>query len=224
MPDKEKTNNTSVQTTTEDKVSSTNESNNSNQELDFSSNEKVEETIPTEELLSLEEQKELKEGIKKLTEDNKTLKDKLLRTHADYQNYRRRIQEDLNTRTELGKYQLLSNLIATLDQLFIISEKWNPDDHSNLIIVQKFFLSMQKELGAIGLKKIETLGKPVNLRYHNVVKSPKNSNNEDLIIVSEVQSGYLYKERVIRPALVELGKINENQELSDLEPSDENKK
>ena len=163
----------------------------------------------------------MKEQIKMLIEDNKTLKDKLLRTHADYQNYRRRIQEDLNSRTEQGKYQLITSLITSLDQLFIISEKWNPQDTSNLGIVQKFFLSIQEELGTIGLKKIETIGKKVNLRYHEVVKSPENANDEDLIIVSEIQSGYLYKDRVVRPALVELGKKDSKRETNDLETPNE---
>ena len=160
----------------------------------------------------MEQQKSLQEEIKKLSEENKTLKDKLLRTHADYQNYRRRIQEDLNKRSDQGKYWLLSDLLLSFDQLFILNKNWNPDDFKNFKIVKSF---LQSFIEKIGFKKIESVGKEVDLRYHEIVKSPENPNNEKLVIVSEVQSGYLFKDRVIRPAMVELGLIISDNEDSD---------
>jgi molecular chaperone GrpE len=158
-------------------------------------------------VLTLEQQKALQEEVKNLTNDNKNLKDKLLRTHADYQNFRRRIQDDLNKRSEQGKFWLLSDLIISLDQLFIINTNWNPEDTKNLTAITKFFQTFQEDLEKIGLKKIQSIGKPLDLKYHEVVKSPENSNNDELIIVSEVQNGYIFKNRVIRPAMVELGAL-----------------
>ncbi|MHA1983028.1 MAG: nucleotide exchange factor GrpE [Candidatus Hodarchaeales archaeon] len=164
-----------------------------------------EENKETEIVITLEQQKLLQEEIKKLTEDNQTLKDKLLRTHADYQNFRRRIQDDLNKRSEQGKFWLLSDLIISLDQLFIVNANWNPEDINNFDAITKFFRSFQEDLEKIGFKKIESIGKPLDLKYHEVVKSPENNSNDELIIISEVQNGYKFKNRVIRPAMVELG-------------------
>ncbi|MHA2105353.1 MAG: nucleotide exchange factor GrpE [Candidatus Hodarchaeales archaeon] len=158
-----------------------------------------------ETVLTLEQQKALQEEVSKLITDNKTLKDKLLRTHADYQNFRRRIQDDLNKRSEQGKFWLLSDLIISLDQLFIINTNWNPEDNKNFTAITKFFQTFQEDLEKIGFKKIQSIGKPLDLKYHEVVKSPENNSNDKLIIISEVQNGYTYKDRVIRPAMVELG-------------------
>ncbi|MFW9928789.1 MAG: nucleotide exchange factor GrpE [Candidatus Thorarchaeota archaeon] len=181
---------------------------NNQEDVDLSSSAEVEEKPEekTVKKLNLEEIKKLIKDLETVQEDNKVLKDKLLRTHADYQNYRRRIQEDLAKRTEQGKFELFSDLLLTIDNLMVINKNWNPEDTKTIEISRKFLLRLEKELESKGLEKIGTIGQEVDLRYHDVVKSPENGNNDDLIIVAEIQSGYKYKGRVLRPAKVELGK------------------
>ena len=190
-------------------------SNNSSQteETGASADSQLEEEEEVE--VDIEKYKEMASLVESLTEDNKILKDKLLRTHADYQNYRRRIQDDLIKRSELGKYQLLTDLILLLDQLFLINKNWTTDGPKNIEVVSSFFKSFKAELEKIGFKQIETIGKKVDLRYHEIVKSPEKANEEELIIVSDVQAGYMFNDRVIRPAKVELGISEISEKKSD---------
>lgn len=182
---------------------------NDNLEMEPSSDNRT-----TKEEGPVDQKAKLEEENKSLQEQVKTLKDKILRVQADYINYRRRMEEDLNKRLELGKFELIMKLIDSYDQLVLINNNWKNAQSEDQIVIKKFLTRFQTQFEEIGIKKIPTLGQKVDLRYHEVVQSPQDISHDELIIVSEIKSGYTFGSRVVRPALVALGKneVTKNKE------------
>ena len=197
--------NATIQTPPEPNISSPSTTTSNNQDTapktDSPSNNKV---LLEENLI--DQKKKLEEENKSLQEQVKTLKDKVLRVQADYINYRRRMEEDLNKRLELGKFDIITKLIDNYDQLVLINNNWKNAENEDQAVVKKFLTRFQAQFEEIGIKKIPTLGEKVDLRYHEVVQSPQDISHDELIIISEIKSGYTFGSRVIRPALVALGK------------------
>ena len=154
--------------------------------------------------------KSLEDEISKLNEQLKSQKDKLLRTHADYQNYRKRHEEDLKKRADQGRFDILSDLLPVIDQLYLINEQRASEHKTDPEVDSKYLGTLQRRLEELGLRKISTLGQPIDLKYHEVIKSIGVENGElDSLVESEIQSGFIYKDRVLRAALVTVGKKKE---------------
>ena len=62
-----------------------------------------------------------------------------------------------------------------------------------------------------GIKKIETKDQKFNPQYHHAIEIDYQEGVEDNIILEEVQTGYMFKDRVLRPALVKVNKINKEE-------------
>ena len=149
----------------------------------------------------------LEKTIDALKQENQKLNDKLLRSYADYHNFRRRTEENNQKQSEQAIFTLFSDLINIIDQLFIINSHWDSNNKSNNELIKNYLTELQSELENAGIQKIKTIGQKLDLTFHEVIKSRTVTNDissDDYIVVSEIRSGYRYKDRVIRPALVEV--------------------
>jgi len=128
-------------------------------------------------------------------------KDSWLRSQAEFQNYRKRIERD-NELTYISlKGDILKKILPVLDDLERALQNHPADDawaNGIELITRKFQTILENE----GLKKIEALGMEFDPNYHEAVSHEPADGVQSGHVIGIVQNGYMLGERVIRPALV----------------------
>jgi len=126
------------------------------------------------------------------------------RAQADFINYKRRIEQE---KEEIGKFAnsiLVLDLLPSLDDLERALTSI-PDDLANLSWVDGIRLIERKLRGILeaqGLSPIQALGEPFDPNLHEAAMQGK---GKEGIVVEELQKGYKFHDRVIRPARVVVG-------------------
>jgi molecular chaperone GrpE len=130
--------------------------------------------------------------------------DQYVRLAADFDNFRKRYAQEQEALRKYGSERALYELIPVLDNLEraagSLSENTDPK-----MLYQSFRLvqnQLLEALGGLGLKKIDSLGKPFDPSYHEAVAQVPSDEHPDQTVVREQQSGFMYHDRVLRPALV----------------------
>ena len=165
----------------------------------------------------LEKTQEIKRETKKelsLEEKLKESEDKLLRSLAEIENQRRRFEKEIKDAFEFGSFNFAKESLAILDNLHRAKEaikndealKTNKDLNKfieNIVIVEKDLLSIFERNR---IKKINTENKKFDPNLHQAMSEIENVSVESGIILQEIQAGYMYGERLLRPALVSVAK------------------
>ncbi|MFQ5873884.1 MAG: nucleotide exchange factor GrpE [Dehalococcoidia bacterium] len=147
----------------------------------------------------------LKETLAKEKEQSERYLANWQRAQADFINYKKRVEQE---REEIIKYRgagLIINLLSILDDFDRALENM-PPKLMGLTWVEGIFL-MQKKLLAIlegqGLSQIKALGEKFDPSLHEAVMYGE---GEEGKVVEELQKGYKFHDRVMRPAMVQVGK------------------
>ncbi len=152
--------------------------------------------------------KEMEEEINKIKEELKIKNDKYLRSCADFQNYKNRIEKEyeFNKTDVVRKY--LEELFEIYELLKKAIEDKKPQEGLNLIIqnMNNFF---EKE----EIKCIETIGREFDHNLHHAVTTIEKKDCKENEIVDEIKKGYKMKNKVIKPAQVVVAKKSENKEV-----------
>ncbi len=166
---------------------------------------------------SLKKTQEIKPETKKelsLEDRLKESEDKLLRSLAEIENQRRRFEKEIKDAFEFGSFNFAKESLAILDNLHRAKEaikndealKTNKDLNKfieNIVIVEKDLLSIFERNK---IKKINTENKKFDPNLHQAMSEIENVSVESGIILQEIQAGYMYGERLLRPALVSVAK------------------
>lgn len=152
-----------------------------------------------------EEAKAAADNWKKQAEQNK---DMYLRTLADYENYRRRARREKEEALKYGVVPFLESLLPVLDNFERALDAADSSQDAQVLqegieMVYRQFLNV---LSQAGLTMIETEGKPFNPYEHNAVAQVDAEETESGMVVEELQAGYRYLDRVIRPSMVKVSK------------------
>ncbi|WP_159883792.1 nucleotide exchange factor GrpE [Paenibacillus puerhi] len=131
---------------------------------------------------------------------------RLLRTQADFDNFRRRTQKE---REDLAKYaslKVIEQLLPVVDNFerALSASKENNDYDALAKGIDMIFRQLEQVLAAEGLKPMEAVGTPFNPEFHQAVMQVDSEEHEEGIVVEEVQKGYLLKDKVLRPAMVKV--------------------
>ncbi len=170
--------------------------------------EKEEETITKEETQAdIPEEKESAESeIEALKAEVSTLKDKLLRNQAELQNFKRRMNDERIKDRKYANVDLVKSLLTPLDNFEL--GLMNETEDGKLKPYAKGFEMIRRDLYEVlkgeGLKEIEALNQPFDPNKHQaVMKEPLEGTKSDMVI-EVYQKGYMFKDRVIRPAMVKV--------------------
>lgn len=146
--------------------------------------------------------------IKELEDEIAALKNDLLRNQADFENFKKRMNQERITDRKYAAMDLIHDLLIPLDQLrkVVSMEVDDPMLKNYLIGFKMINDQIYDQLEANGLKEIKALGETFDPKVHHAVEKDNNSDVENNIITEEIQKGYMYKDRILRPAMV---KVNE---------------
>ena len=176
--------------------------------------------------------KEEREEKKELTveEKLKNTEDKLLRSLAELENQRNRFEKDLKEAIDFGGFNFARENLSILDNLqraYISIKndgtlKNNKDLDKflkNIEIIEKDLLSIFKKNK---IEKINTLKKKFDPNFHQAMTEIEDNKVEPGTIVQEIQAGYMFGERLLRPSLVSVSKKSD-QKIKQNKEKDEKK-
>jgi len=145
----------------------------------------------------------LAEQIQKLLGEKQELMDTLVRRQADFENYRKRVEKERHQERHRGAELIVEHILPVLDAFDRALA--GPGDGTNAEY-RKGFELIRKQLWDVlakqGLTRIESVGKEFNPHFHHAIETVETSEHADGVVIGEMQPGYLFHERVLRPAMV----------------------
>jgi molecular chaperone GrpE len=146
----------------------------------------------------------LRKENENLKKELKERQDKLIRSIADFQNYKNRMEKELKLLEEQTKEKYISELIDINDLLKKALEDSNPKEGLILMIknIENFFEKEQ-------IRYINCVGKKFDHNMHHALTTIEKDDCEDETIVEEVKKGYMINEKVLRPSQVIVAKKKE---------------
>jgi molecular chaperone GrpE len=162
------------------------------------------------------EEKEIEELKKKLEEKEKEAKesyDRLLRTAADFENYKKRATREKEDWTKFANEDLIRAILPFVDNLErAVNHAQKVADTG--VLVEGVRLTIQQllqTLNKFGLSSFESVGKPFDPAMHEAMLVVETDKHEPNQVVEEFQKGYLLNDRLLRPATVSVSKPPEKE-------------
>ena len=149
--------------------------------------------------LSKEEHHKLLEQAKEL----EAIRDKFLRTAADYDNARKRLAKEREEFVRFSQERLLRDLLPILDNFERALTHSEATDRSVAAGVQLIWKQLLDILTAHGLKRLSSEGQPFDPHLHEAVDQVEEEGPEG-VVVKEIVPGYLLHDRILRPAKVRI--------------------
>ena len=151
-----------------------------------------------------------------LTHDQKLkeTEDKLLRSLAEIENQRRRFEKEIKDAFEFGSFNFAKESLAILDNLSrakiaikndnVLKENKDLEKFiENINVIEKDLISIFEKNR---ITKIAAQGKKFDPNIHQAMTEVEEEKSEAGTIVQEIQSGYMFGDRLLRPALVAVAK------------------
>jgi len=147
----------------------------------------------------------------KLLAEKQELMSTLVRRQADFENYRKRVEKDRHQERHRGAELLIEQILPVLDAF---DRALNGADTGANDEYRKGFELIRRQLGDAlakqGVVRIESVGKEFNPHFHHAIDRVETSEHPDGTVVEELQPGYLFHERVLRPAMVRVASAPDN--------------
>jgi len=151
-----------------------------------------------------------------------SLRDQLQRVMADYANYQKRAQRDTQDARQLARADLIKDLLPVLDDMerALDAARSNHGEDDPLFVgMQLVHDKAMDVLGKAGLTVIDAVGKPFDPGRHAAVMQQPSEAHPPQTVLEEVQKGYAFNDRTIRPASVVVSVQEE--EPPDAEPAED---
>lgn len=135
-------------------------------------------------------------------------RDQLLRTAADFDNFRKRSRRDQEDAAKKGKESAVKELLPVFDNLerALTSSEKAPDVKAVLdglkLVMRQFGQSLEK----MGIKRVQTVGHPFDPSLHEAIQHAESSEHPPGVITAEVQAGYQLADQLLRAAMVVVSK------------------
>ena len=149
---------------------------------------------------------DMAEQIEKLSARVTELTDKYLRVAAELENTRRRAALDIESAARNRAMVIAKKFLPVMDAIES-AQKHSPDDEG----IKSLAMAMDGAFAQIGIVKIESVGQVMNPQFHNAIQvidapSADGKSVPHNTIVEEMQSGYMFGDSVLRPAMVVVSK------------------
>ncbi len=153
------------------------------------------------------------ERIEELEKEVQEYKDRLLRKAAEFENYKRRTENDQFNLLKYGAESFIAKLLPAADDFErSLKHMENAKDVDSIkkgikLVYDKFM----KVLSEQGVTKIEAVGKPFDVDYHEAMMQRKEEGAAPHTVLDEIETGYMYKDKVIRHSKVIVSEDSEHE-------------
>jgi molecular chaperone GrpE len=139
--------------------------------------------------------------LARLQQELEDLRNRSVRTLADYENYRKRVQREREQERRFAGFQLLQEFVEVVDNLerALAAEA---SAESLKVGVEMILKQMQEILQRAGVRRIAALGEPFDHDVHEAVGRREEAGVNEPTVEEEHQAGYTMHDRLLRPARV----------------------
>lgn len=138
-----------------------------------------------------------------LAAEKASLYDRLLRRQAEFENFRRRAERERAELLEFAGMETVRQILPVLDDFERGLKAAAPDSEfvrGFELIYQRLYETLRK----LGLEPLTALGQPFDPNLHHAVERVATEESEENTVLEELQRGYIFRGKLLRPALVKV--------------------
>jgi len=144
--------------------------------------------------------------LEELRREKDSLQDRLLRTAAEFDNYRKRVERERRDLADYMKADILAELLPIVDNFERALQAPSSDIDSLRKGVELIHKQMHDFLRKRGVTPIEALGADFDPNFHQAVIHETSPSHREGEVIEELQRGYMLGDKLLRPAMVKVAK------------------
>ena len=144
--------------------------------------------------------------LDELRREKDSLQDRLLRTAAEFDNYRKRVERERRELTDYIKADILAELLPIVDNFERAMQAPASDGEALRKGVELIHKQMLDFLRKRGVTPIDALGADFDPNFHQAVIHETSSSHREGEVIEELQRGYMLGDKLLRPAMVKVAK------------------
>ncbi|HEY1272269.1 MAG TPA: nucleotide exchange factor GrpE [Terriglobales bacterium] len=143
--------------------------------------------------------------LQKLKTERDTLLDRLARLQAEFENARKRAAREQAEYRDYALVEAIKTLLPILDSFdrALQSEQEGSEVRSGIELINK---QLHDALAKMGLRPIPAQGEPFDPHLHQAIEMVDTNEIEDHHVLEELQKGYKFKDRLVRPSMVRVAR------------------
>ena len=152
------------------------------------------------------------EELAKIREELETAKQDVLYARAETQNVRRRLEKDIADTRAYAATSFARDILSVADNLAralsAIPDEMREDEKLKGLVagIEATSREIDKVFNSHGITRVAAMGMPLDPNQHQAMIEVPSADAEPGTIVQEMQSGYMIKDRLLRPAMVAVAK------------------
>ena len=168
-------------------------------------------------VIDVNELEEMKKEVKKSKEEAQDFQNKLKYLLADFDNYRKRMESQVESKINQGKAELILRFVSIHDDLSRAVETAKQGKSETVVIegLEGILRNVETLFDAEGVKEIETTGTPFDPNIHDAISFKYDDTVPENTVITEIRKGYMISDKVLRPSLVEISKRIVKNSLND---------
>jgi molecular chaperone GrpE len=153
------------------------------------------------------EQETAESPLDAMRREKEALQDQLLRTAAEFDNYRKRVDRDRRDQAEAATASALTGLLPIIDDLErALKVPTGGDIEGFRKGIELIHQQMLELLRKRGVKPIEAVGADFDPHYHQAVVHESSPDHREGEVIEEFARGYVLGDRLLRPSMVKVAK------------------
>ena len=136
--------------------------------------------------------------------------ERLLRTTADFDNFKKRAAREKIESAQYATFSLLQKVLPVLDNFEMALAAAQSAKDDKLASLQSGVAMIQQQLKGVlaetGLEEIDAAGQPFDPNFHEAVSEQESADIADGHVLQQLRKGYKFKDRLLRPATVIVAK------------------
>ena len=160
-------------------------------------------------IINLENQlSQTEEECQKAKEEADNNLAKLRYLMADFDNYRKRMERQVESKINQGKAELILKFVSIHDDLSRAVETAKQGKSEQVVIegLEGILRNVETLFDAEGVKEIETTGTSFDPNIHDAISFKYDDTVPENTVIAEIRKGYMISDKVLRPSLVEISK------------------
>lgn len=151
---------------------------------------------------------ELRDALQKAIHERDHNHDQMLRTMADFQNYRKRVQQENELLKTYATERLITQLLPVLDNFERTIAAFEAGATTEAVMggIKAVDRQIRSVLEAQNVARIPSEGHPFNPDVHEAIATEVSEEHPEDTVLTEVEAGYKIADKVIRPARVKVSK------------------
>lgn len=155
---------------------------------------------------------EPEETMESLRAERDELAERLLRQAADHENYKKRSEREKADFFKRANESMAADLLPVIDDLerALQAAQEAGGDPTMIEGLTMIHRELMRILGRHGLEPIEALGQPFDPEFHEAMMQQEDPDQPSNTVINQMQKGYMFQNRLLRPAMVVVSKRPQN--------------